>query len=158
MEIVRIAAGNFLYHVVGVMPFDESGLLDFGDALLREAYISGMPVSGALQLHYRFNQPVGKPDELHIALPVRSFAHDYDGLFHLKRTDAFCCITDVVHGNASGFDERWQKLERCAGMLHLESGNGYREILASTEYGQNSGLRILQLEVYGVGLREVDFP
>jgi len=146
MQIVRIAAENFLYRIVKIMPDDDFDLLEFGDALLREASVGGMPVSGALQLHYRFNRPVGQADEVHLALPVRAFAEDYDGLFHLKRTESFCCITDVVHCNIGAFTERWRKLERCASMLRLERGESYREILASTEE-QNSGFRILQLEV-----------
>src|SRR5690606_35912744 len=117
MQIVRIAAENFLYRIVKIMPDDDFDLLEFGDALLREASVGGMPVSGALQLHYRFNRPVGQADEVHLALPVRAFAEDYDGLFHLKRTESFCCITDVVHGNIGAFTERWRKLERCASML-----------------------------------------
>ncbi len=147
MQIVRVEEGNFLYQSATIMRDDVAVLSEYGDALIREAAANRMSVSGALQLHYRINQRMSLPVEVHLALPVASFVDDYDGLFHLKRTDAFFCIADVIHASPGLFADRWRKLERAVSILHLERGWGYREILASTEGERYSGFRILQLEV-----------
>ncbi len=114
MMIVTIQPINFIYFVAEPICDDSSAILRMADQLYREAYDWRMPACGAIQCHYQKDPLNVHSPRFNIALPVQSFAGNYDGVCHFKRTDLYRCVLTVHHGPLTLLAEARRKLTESA--------------------------------------------
>lgn len=99
MQIKQVKPINFLFFSTETKIQDLVNLLPVGQELFKEAVKHNLSITGPIHWHYfDFTGDESKPFTLEIALPVSDFPVEYDGKFHLKRTEPFKCASAVHEG------------------------------------------------------------
>ncbi|MBA4055982.1 MAG: hypothetical protein C0490_14805 [Marivirga sp.] len=99
MQIKQVKPINFLFFRTETTIQDLGNFLTVGQELFRAAVQHNLTITGPVHWHYfDFTGHENRPFTLEIALPVSDFPQEYDGKFHLKRTEPFKCVSTVHEG------------------------------------------------------------
>jgi effector-binding domain-containing protein len=111
MQIKQVKPINFLFFRTETTVQDLGNFLTVAQELFKTAVEYNLMITGAVHWHYfDFTGNEHKPFTLEIALPVSDFPEEYDGKFHLKRTEPFKCVSTVHEGG-------WQQIPSTYGKL-----------------------------------------
>lgn len=128
MDFKEVKPINFLYFRAQTTLDQLQEFIPVGQRLYKEAALHDLPVTGSLQWHYfNFHGNPAEPFDLEVALPVGTIPGEYDGEFHIKRTQPFRCISKVHVGD-------WNSIARTYGeMLKYAGSNGVKLTAHSRE-------------------------
>lgn len=111
MQIKQVQPINFLFFRTETKVQDLAKYLTVGQELFKAAVQYNLTITGPVHWHYfDFTGDDSKPFNLEIALPVAHFPEDYDGKFHLKRTEPFKCVSTVHEGGWLQIPQTYGKL------------------------------------------------
>jgi effector-binding domain-containing protein len=103
MQVKEVKPINFLYFRTEAKVSELQNFLPVGQELFKEAVQRGLFVTGPVHWHYEnFNGDESKPFTLQIAIPVAELPSNYNGKFHVKRTEPFKCV--ILQHEGSWFD------------------------------------------------------
>jgi len=109
--IKQIKPINFLFHRAEVKISDLINQVPVAKKLFKESVRLDLHPSGPIHWHYfGFMGDETKPFTLEVCLPTASIPSDYDGAFHLKRTEDFKCVS-LLHEGA------WHEIPKSYGIL-----------------------------------------
>ncbi|MBI3219550.1 MAG: GyrI-like domain-containing protein [Bacteroidetes bacterium] len=109
--IKKIKPINFLFHRAEVKISDLINQVPVAKDLFKESVRLDLHPSGPIHWHYfGFMGDETKPFTLEVCLPTASIPTDYDGAFHLKRTEDFKCVS-LLHQGA------WHEIPKSYGIL-----------------------------------------
>ncbi len=128
MEVLIIQPASFLYFDAESTLRDLSTFHSVGEQLSKEAVACKMRVCGALQWHYHSSKKATDPFRVDVALPVQSFPDGYDGIFHLKRTEAFKCVAGIHSGPWTALADTYRRVMDYVSAGQLEMSHYNREV------------------------------
>lgn len=149
MDIQHIQPISFLYFRTETTVQELASFLPVGQELFREAVLHRLTITGPIHWHYTdFAGDITQPFTLEVALPIGSIPDDYDGKFHLKRTQPFRCLTATHTGD-------WLAMPHTYGrMLQHLADNGLtpsarnREIYINVDFQHpDANLTLIQLGI-----------
>lgn len=135
MQIIRTAPINFLYFYEETTINELKRFLPVGQELIREAVRIGVPLTGPVHWHYYGF--TGAPDQvflLEVCLPIGEIPVDYDGKFHLKRTEAFECACALHSGSWYDLPATYQKMLEFIAAAGLKPIGQNREIYINVDF------------------------
>lgn len=139
MDVKEVKPINFLYFRSRATLDELEKFIPVGQQLYKEAVINALPVTGPLQWHYfNFYGNPAEPFELEVALPVSTFPGEYDGEFHIKRTQAFRCISKIHYGDWNSISRTYGELVKYAGSNGLKLTSHSREIYNHVDFDDPS--------------------
>ena len=128
MQIKEVKPVNFLFFRTETKVTELGNFLPVAKDLFKEAVKLDLWVTGPVHWHYYgFAGDEKKPFTLEIALPVATLPEQYDGKFHLKRTEPFRCVSDVHEGNWFEIPNTYRKI------MEFVSSNGLMPIGVNRE-------------------------
>jgi effector-binding domain-containing protein len=139
MKVKEVKPANFLYFRTRTTLDQLAGLVPKGQEIYKEAVINNLPVTGPLHWHYyNFHGNPAEAFDLEIALPVGVFPGDYDGKFHIKRTQPFRCVTEVHEGDWLSIGTTYGLIMKYAGSNGLKLNGNSREIYTHVDLEEPS--------------------
>ena len=128
MQIKEVKPVNFLFFRTETKVTELGNFLPVAKELFKEAVKLDLWVTGPVHWHYYgFAGDETKPFTLEIALPVATLPGQYDGKFHLKRTEPFRCVSAVHEGS-------WYEIPNTYGkIIEFVSSNGLMPIGVTRE-------------------------
>ncbi len=140
MQIKQVKPINFLFFRTQTRVQELGTFLQVGQELLKEAVQYNLFVTGPVHWHYfDFTGDENQPFTLEIALPVADFPQEYDGRFHLKRTEPFACATAVHEGSWFDIPQTYAKLVEFIGKEKLTAQGVNRELYINADFKNPSG-------------------
>jgi len=128
MKIKEIAPANFLLFRTEATVNELEKFIPIGQQLFAEAVKNKMLISGPVHWHYENFTDVTKPFTLEIALPVGSIPDEYDGVFHVKRTEPYKCVSVIHEGDWYQIPATYGKLMEFIAGQQLQPNARSREI------------------------------
>lgn len=111
MNIKEIKPISFFFFRTETTLNELANFLMVGQDLIKEAVANKLIITGPIHWHYvGFEGDATKPFTLEIALPIAEVPQEYDGRFHVKRTETFKCVTSIHDGD-------WLKMGSCYGKM-----------------------------------------
>lgn len=118
MKIHEVKPINFLFFRTRTTVDQLAQFIPVGQQLYREAVQHNLAVTGPVHWHYHeFTNPAA-PFDLEVALPIAALPKEYDGPFHVKRTENFRCVTTIHEGSWYSIPQTYGKI------MEYISGNG----------------------------------
>ena len=111
MQIKSVKPINFLFYRTETRIADLANLTWVAKDLFKEAVAQDLAVTGPVHWHYfGFSGDESKDFTLEIALPIADIPQEYDGRFHVKRTEPFRCVATTHEGS-------WYEIPKTYGKL-----------------------------------------
>jgi effector-binding domain-containing protein len=147
MKIKEVRPINFLFFRTRTTVDQLEKFIPVGQQLFREAVDNSLPITGALQWHYHnFNIDPGIPFDFEIALPVGAIPEEYDGEFHVKRTEAFKCICTEHEGDWLAIPQTYCEILKFASEHNLSLNSSSREIYTNVDL-QDPSANITEIQL-----------
>lgn len=135
MTIKLVKSVNFLFYRASTTVLELAQFLPLGQRLFREAVANDLPITGPVHWHYyNFNGDPKTSFDLEVALPLGVLPTDYDGEFHIKRTQDFKCISAIHEGDWLALPETYGKLFQYAAANRLNVTSNNREIYINVDF------------------------
>lgn len=100
MQLKEVKPANFLFYRTEARIQELKDLIPVSQQLYREAVACKLSIVGPIHWHYHgFTGHADQSFWLEISLPVAQVPPDYDGLFHVKRTEPFRCVSLIHEGS-----------------------------------------------------------
>jgi effector-binding domain-containing protein len=139
MTIKLVKPINFLFYRTCTTASELEQYLPIGQKILKEAVANDLPVTGPVHWHYHnFHGNAKAPFDLEVAVPLGVPPSDYDGEFHIKRTQEFKCISSIHEGDWMAMPQTYQKLMEFAVANHLKIKGNNREIYINVDFADPS--------------------
>jgi effector-binding domain-containing protein len=149
MEIKEVKPTNFLFYRTRATINELTKFIPVGQQLYKEAVSNNLPITGPVQWHYYNFVSPSEPFDLEVALPVGNLPAEYDGHFHLKRTDGFKCIAALHEGSWYSIPETYNKIMQYAGQNNLKTGTTAREVYINVDL-KDMDANLTEIQ-YGIG-------
>lgn len=135
MKIKEVKPINFLFFRTFTTIHQLQDHVPVGQQLYKEAVSNNLWITGPVQWHYyNFEGDPNKQFEFEVALPVGDLPADYDGEFHIKRTDGFKCVSVVHEGSWMDIGEVYGKISKFIAEQKLVPINISREIYINVDF------------------------
>ena len=129
MQIKDVKPGNFLFFRAETTVAELVNYLPVAQSLYEEAVQQKLRINGAIHWHYLgFAGDPSAKFTLEISLPVDRIPAEYDGTFHVKRTEPFRCISLLHEGSWYQIPESYGKILLYAEQHNLVPAGNNREI------------------------------
>jgi effector-binding domain-containing protein len=126
---------NFLFHRAETKVSELANFLPVAKELFKEVVRLNLHVSGTVHWHYTgFTGDESQTFTLEVALPVDKIPTDYDGLFHLKRSDKFKCVVLTHEGAWTEIPQSYGKLMQFITEQHLQPIGVTRELYVNADF------------------------
>ncbi len=110
-RVKEIQPINFVFHRAEVKVNDLINQVPIAKELFKESVRLDLHPTGPIHWHYfGFEGDPSKSFVLEVCLPVASVPNDYDGKFHLKRTENFKCVSLIHEGG-------WNEIPKSYGVM-----------------------------------------
>jgi effector-binding domain-containing protein len=140
MQIKEIHPITFLYYRTETTVDQLSHHLPVAQQLYQEAVQQAFTITGPVHWHYfDFTGNNSKSFRLEIALPIAQISSEYDGPFHIKRTELFRCLSFVHEGSWSTIPESYGKMMAHVRENGLQLQSVNREIYINTDWHHPEG-------------------
>jgi effector-binding domain-containing protein len=135
MQIKQVKPINFLFFRTETKVNELSNFLGIAKDLFKEAILQDLTITGPVHWHYfDFSGDDNKLFTLEIALPISNFPQEYDGKFHLKRSEPFKCVSAVHEGSWYELPKTYEKLVQFIGDHKLISNAVNRELYVNADF------------------------
>lgn len=135
MDIREIKPINFLFFRTETTVGELSNFLSIGQALFKEAVAHNLLITGPVHWHYfGFTGDAAKSFTLEIALPVSGAVQEYNGPFHVKRSDPFRCVSMMHEGCWQDMPQSYGKLMSFLAENKLVPSAVNREIYVNADF------------------------
>ena len=135
MQVKEVKPINFIYFRTETTVSGLQNFLSVSKELYREAVKYDLQVTGPVHWHDDdFSMDETKPFILEVALPVSEIPSDYDGKFHLKRTQPFKCVSFVHEGPWNELPSTYNKMIQFITKNKLELAAVNREIYVNVDF------------------------
>jgi effector-binding domain-containing protein len=139
MKIKEVKPINFLFYRTRTTVTSLVDFIPVGQKLYKEAVKNELKITGPVHWHYyNFNGDLSKPFDLEIALPVAQLPREYDGEFHIKRTEPYRCISAHHEGNWFQIPDTYAKIMNFANEKTLAVSSSSREIYINIDENDQS--------------------
>jgi len=140
MTVKLVKPINFLFYRTCTTVQELEQYLPIGQKILKEAVANGLPVTGPVHWHYyNFKGDADAPFDLEVAIPLGVLPADYDGEFHIKRTQDFRSISAIHEGDWLALPQTYEKLMAYAATKQLKINGNNREIYLNVDFADPSG-------------------
>lgn len=129
MQIKEVRPGNFLlFRATTTIP-ELVNYLPVAQRLYEEAVSRNLRINGPIHWHYHdMCGDLAAPFTLEICLPVEDTPTEYDGIYHVKRTEMFRCVSVIHEGGWDTIPSGYQKIAQFVGEQNLKPAGVNREI------------------------------
>jgi effector-binding domain-containing protein len=135
MEIKEVKPINFLFFRARSTVDNLVEFLPVGQRLFAEAVKMQLPITGPVHWHYHgFVGNPNEPFDLEVALPVGGLPSEYDGTFHIKRTQTFKCVVASHEGAWSQIPETYRAINEFVRANKLKPSSVNREIYINVDF------------------------
>ena len=110
-----------------------------GQQLYAEAVKHELTITGPIQWHYHNFVSPEAPFDLEVCLPVAEVPQEYDGQFHVKRTDAFKSVSTVHEGSWYRIPETYKAIAMYAAANNLRLSTSSREVYINVDLADEQG-------------------
>lgn len=139
MQIKLIKPINFLFFRTDTTLSELASFLPVGQQLFTEAVNQGLAITGPIHWHYLgFLGDATKQFTLEIALPVSALPQDYDGKFHVKRTEPFKCVSLIHDGGWNEIPSAYETMFGFIKAQKLTPASLNREIYINVDFNDPS--------------------
>ena len=129
MQIKEVKPGNFLLFRATTTIQELVNYLPVAQRLYEEAVSRNLRINGPIHWHYHnMFGDLSAPFTLEICLPVEEIPADYDGIYHVKRTEPFRCVSMIHEGGWNTIPSSYQKIGLFIGEKTLKPTGVNREI------------------------------
>jgi len=149
MQITENLPINFLYHRAETTLDGLEKFLPHGQQLLSEAVKYHFPVTGSVHWHYYgFDGSQKTSFTLEVCVPIGAIPEDYDGPFHLKRTENFPCVVETHVGPWLRIPDTYEKIFKFIDQHNLRPTGNNREIYVNVDFkNPQANLTIIQIGI-----------
>jgi hypothetical protein len=138
MQITEILPVNFLYHREETRIKDLEKFLPYGQQLFSESVRCEFPVTGPVHWHYyNFNGDPEKSFFLEVCLPIGIVPVDYDGKFHVKRTETFLCVWENHSGSWTSIPDTYRNMSAFISQKGLKPTGNNREVYVNVDFNNS---------------------
>ena len=135
MDIKEVKPINVLYLRSRATLDQLDKFIPAGQRIYKEAVMNNLPITGPLQWHYfNFYGNPAEPFDLEVALPVAVLPAEYDGEFHVKRTQLFKCLSTMHYGDWNSITSTYGAMMKYAGSNGLKLSSHSREIYNHVDF------------------------
>ena len=135
MKIKEVRPINFLFFRTEASLEELKDHIPVGQRLYKEAVTNNFWITGPVQWHYyNFQVNLNTRFELEVALPVRDLPADYDGEFHIKRTEGFKCVSAMHDGTWTDLASVYDNISKFVQQEKLISTNMSREVYVNVDF------------------------
>jgi effector-binding domain-containing protein len=135
MQITEILPANFLYHREETKITDLEKFLPYGQELFAESVRHQFPITGPVHWHYyNFNGEPANSFFLDVCLPIGMIPAEYDGKFHIKRTEAFVSLYEIHFGSWSTIPQTYQTMSAFISEKGLKPTGNNREVYINVDF------------------------
>ncbi|MBL0739602.1 GyrI-like domain-containing protein [Chryseolinea lacunae] len=134
MQLKEISPTTFLFFKTETHLNELGRFIPVGQELFQEAVKQKLFITGPIHWHYfGFTGEPDKPFTLEVALPISEAPADYDGVFHIKRTEPFKSAVTVHEGNWQTLPDAYGRLIQFMHDNKLKPNGATREIYINSD-------------------------
>jgi effector-binding domain-containing protein len=135
MQITETLPVNFLYQREETTITDLEKFLPYGQQLFSESVRCQFPITGPVHWHYyNFNGDPEKSFFLEVCLPIGIIPAEYDGNFHVKRTEVFACVSEIHSGSWLSIPDTYHKMFAFISQNNLKPSGNNREVYINVDF------------------------
>lgn len=134
MQLKKITPTTFLFFRTETTLADLGRFIPIGQELFQEAVKQKLFITGPIHWHYfGFTGDPQQSFTLEVALPVSEAPADYDGIFHIKRTEPFTSAVAMHEGSWQSMPDTYGKLMQFMQQNNLRHNGVTREIYINSD-------------------------
>lgn len=147
MQIKDVRPANFLFFRTETTVSELVNHLPVAQSLYEEAVDQKLRINGAVHWHYLgFTGDLSAKFTLEICIPIDRIPADYDGNFHVKRTEPFRCISLIHEGSWYQIPESYGKIMQYAGEHSLVPAGNNREVYVHVDL-QDADANVTEIQL-----------
>jgi effector-binding domain-containing protein len=139
MRVKEVLPINFLFFRTETNVSALVNFLPVGQKLFKEAVRHNLQVSGPVHWHYHNFISLEQDFILEIALPIIKVPENYDGDFHVKRTETFRCVSEIHAGGWTQIPETYGRIFKFISEQNFSPANSNREIYINVDMMNDAG-------------------